>query len=329
MGNLLRVLNDKGPVPRIDFFVDFEKAQPTDGEKKVHARVAEVLVKAPEILADLRSYAGAGEQIRLAISNPSNVGFQDDAWQKVHPLVVRLRRYYDYALELETSLCLVLGVVCSPEMHALEHLEKQQAVTKQFAEILHFTLSFDDLKMTNPAIQNDFSYYRRTLNRRKMGEISANTAASADGADLPDDVANRMSLFYANPTPMLNTLSGATSKLLEENPSLTLENTTDCFSTMASVCRVINETPAYRERLQSGETALFCLRVMVGVIILFDHVHPVGAFAKKAAIDMKASIRVIKDNPRSADSLINALKYNTKHFNDEGTPKVTKAMLSN
>ena len=54
------------------------------------------------------------------------MGFQDDAWQKVHPLVVRLRRYYDYALELETSLCLVLGVVCSPEMHALEHLEKQQ-----------------------------------------------------------------------------------------------------------------------------------------------------------------------------------------------------------
>jgi len=39
---------------------------------------------------------------------------------------------------------------------------------------------------------------------------------SSDGADLPDDIANRMSLFYANPTPMLNTLSGATSKLLQE-----------------------------------------------------------------------------------------------------------------
>lgn len=24
MGNLLRVLNDKGPVPKVDFFVDFE-----------------------------------------------------------------------------------------------------------------------------------------------------------------------------------------------------------------------------------------------------------------------------------------------------------------
>ena len=26
---------------------------------------------------------------------------------------------------------------------------------------------------------------------------------------------------------------------------------------------------------------------MVGVIILYDHVHPVGAFAKKAAIDVR------------------------------------------
>ena len=24
MGNLLRVLNDKGPVPKVDFYVDFE-----------------------------------------------------------------------------------------------------------------------------------------------------------------------------------------------------------------------------------------------------------------------------------------------------------------
>ena len=39
---------------------------------------------------------------------------------------------------------------------------------------------------------------------------------SANSADVPDDVANRMSLFYANPTPMLNTLSTATEKLLQE-----------------------------------------------------------------------------------------------------------------
>ena len=39
---------------------------------------------------------------------------------------------------------------------------------------------------------------------------------NSSGADLPDDIANKMSLFYANPTPMLNTLCGATEKLIQE-----------------------------------------------------------------------------------------------------------------
>ncbi len=41
-------------------------------------------------------------------------------------------------------------------------------------------------------------------------------AINGEGSELPDDVANRMSLFYANPTPMLNTLCGATEKLMKE-----------------------------------------------------------------------------------------------------------------
>jgi len=35
---------------------------------------------------------------------------------------------------------------------------------------------------------------------------------------------------------------------------------------------------------------MFCLRVMVGVIILYDHVHPVGAFAKTSPIDVSHHI---------------------------------------
>ena len=40
------------------------EAAPTDSEKEVHTKVAQVLVKAPEILQELRSYKGAGELIR-------------------------------------------------------------------------------------------------------------------------------------------------------------------------------------------------------------------------------------------------------------------------
>lgn len=79
----------------------------------------------------------------------------------------------------------------------------------------------------------------------------------------------------------------------------------------------------------------FCLRVMVGVIILYDYVHPVGAFAKSSKIDvsaaargppsrlsakanalfapsppqMKGCIKVLKDQPpNSVEGLLNALR---------------------
>lgn len=32
------------------------------------------------------------------------------------------------------------------------------------------------------------------------------------------------------------------------------------------------------------------MRVMVGVIILYDHVHPVGAFAKTSKIDVSYTV---------------------------------------
>ena len=39
MGNLLRVLQDKHLGPKVDFYVDFERAEPTEGEKEVYQQV--------------------------------------------------------------------------------------------------------------------------------------------------------------------------------------------------------------------------------------------------------------------------------------------------
>lgn len=69
--------------------------------------------------------------------------------------------------------------------------------------------------MKTPAIQNDFSYYRRTLTRHRiMQDMDADT--SSHQQDLNNDLANRMSLFYANATPMLRVLSDATSRFVAE-----------------------------------------------------------------------------------------------------------------
>ena len=51
---------------------------------------------------------------------------------------------------------------------------------------------------------------------------------------------------------------------------------------------LLSPSREYRKRFANEETVSFCLRVMVGVIILYDYVHPVGAFAKSSKIDVSS-----------------------------------------
>lgn len=71
------------------------------------------------------------------------------------------------------------------------------------------------VQMTTPAIQNDFSYYRRTVMRGKL-ESNNGTDPGEDDVTIDHQLANKMSLFYANSTPMLKILSEATSKFVTE-----------------------------------------------------------------------------------------------------------------
>ncbi|XP_011372125.2 protein FAM49B [Pteropus vampyrus] len=337
MGNLIKVLTRDIDHNAAHFFLDFENAQPTESEKEIYNQVNVVLKDAEGILEDLQSYRGAGHEIREVKHKhfPFLVALEKSVAQAVVDSVISIGtevrtispemqlNILIFFFSLEAALRGLLGALTSTPYSPTQHLEREQALAKQFAEILHFTLRFDELKMTNPAIQNDFSYYRRTLSRMRINNVPAEGENEVN-----NELANRMSLFYAEATPMLKTLSDATTKFVSENKNLPIENTTDCLSTMASVCRVMLETPEYRSRFTNEETVSFCLRVMVGVIILYDHVHPVGAFAKTSKIDMKGCIKVLKDQPpNSVEGLLNALRYTTKHLNDETTSKQIKSML--
>uniref|UniRef100_A0A3Q3C0U1 Family with sequence similarity 49 member A n=1 Tax=Haplochromis burtoni TaxID=8153 RepID=A0A3Q3C0U1_HAPBU len=315
MGNLLKVLTREiENYPH--FFLDFENAQPTDGEREVWNQVNSVLQESESILGGLQSYKGAGQEIRDAIQNPSDHSLQEKAWNSVCPLVIKLKRFYSFSLKLEKALQSLLESLTCPPLTPTQHLEREQALAKQFAEILHFTLRFDELKMRNPAIQNDFSYYRRTISRNQINNMNVSL-----GKNLFLNLISGLKLFYPSAFVMI------TCDFVQ-NKTLPLENTTDCLSTMASVCKVMLETPEYSSRFSSEDTLLFCMRVMVGVIILYDHVHPNGAFNKSSKIDMKGCIKVLKDQPAdNVEGLLNALKFTTKHLNDETTPKNIRTML--
>lgn len=51
----------------------------------------------------------------------------------------------------EAALRSLLGALTSEAYdNTTQHLEREQALAKQFAEILHFTLRFDELKVRPP-----------------------------------------------------------------------------------------------------------------------------------------------------------------------------------
>uniref|UniRef100_H2ZNC1 CYRIA/CYRIB Rac1 binding domain-containing protein n=1 Tax=Ciona savignyi TaxID=51511 RepID=H2ZNC1_CIOSA len=284
MGNLLKVLQCKEEAFE-DFFLDFENARPSDEEKNVYDQVALVLSFAPGIITELKSYKGAGDEIRMAISNPSSQEKQADTWHAIIPLVKQLKDFFEFSKRLQKCVQeLLRSLTCQP-LSPLQHLESKQALAKQFAEILHFTLKFDDLKMNNPAIQNDFSYFRRTMQRKGMNSACAGIDYE-EGRIISTELANEMSLFYAEATPMLRTLSDATTRFVQENDDVETDRTLEVLSTMSNICKVMLEHPDDTRFQMGDESVSFCVRVMVGVIILYDHVHKDGAFTKGSKIDV-------------------------------------------
>jgi len=297
---------------KIDIFLDLEKAVPTEEEKPTYEAVAATLSKGPQILEKLQNYRGCEDSIRKAITTPGPET-EEVAWSYVLPAVEQLKEFYDFSLELETAFPKLLKALCKD--NPKQSIASQQALAKQLADAFDFVLRFDDLKMVNPAIQNDFSYYRRTLNRKKITKTDVNIT-------IKDELANRMSLFFAYPTPMMNVINETISKLLAQDTSIPRDNVTTALATMANVCSEM----IFQKKFESDQINMFCLRAMTGSVIMFDHLHATGSFSRKSPINIKGCITALKSQP-GTDGLLNALRFTTIHLNDPETPAAIKQLL--
>eukprot|EP00300_Choanocystis_sp_HF-7_P027922 c33222_g1_i1.p1 GENE.c33222_g1_i1~~c33222_g1_i1.p1 ORF type:complete len:322 (+),score=75.21 c33222_g1_i1:156-1121(+) len=321
MGKLLsKFQNSPSPV---DVFVDFANAQPQNAEEEaVFTQIQTVIDQSSAILGQLVVYTGCGELIREAIVNPSNPETGKRAWEAVIPKVHLLKEFFEFSLTLQENIPALLRALCTPG-NAEVTLTNMQALTRQLADLMNFVLRFDDAKMGNPAIQNDFSFYRRTLNKMKMTDPDV---------ELPikDDLANRMSLFYAYPTPMMRALSETVVAFVNSN-ALPRNNVTDVFALLGNACYSM----VHLKRFDTDQLNFFCLRALTASIIVFDSADPAGAFHKRSPIHIKQAIQTLKNfqpaTPGEADtsSLINAIRFTTVHLTDEDTPSSITALLEN
>jgi len=297
MGALGSVLGgDKEFVP--SFFLDFENAAPSADEKEIYSQVQAVIDKHDEILDLMSRYKGCTDLIQKAISQPTDEN-KDRCWRALLPTAETLKDFYLHSEKLGEALPLLIDTLLSNDPN--ETLGTKQALTKQLASIIDFAMFYDDYKMVNPAISNDFSYYRRSMSGMKL-------QGGVTKFPISDELANKMSLFFAFPTPMLNVVTQAVKNDKKLDPQKLIEG----FSLMANVCFNLVEF----RRFQNVKTLMFCLRAAVGATIAVDSIYEPGLFvakAKKAPINPKKILAILQgftDAP--VTNLVSALKYNCK-----------------
>ncbi|KAG0297605.1 Protein fam49a [Dissophora globulifera] len=300
-----------------DVQLDLENLSMTEEEAESYANMLHMLEPTADLLEQLRTYKGCGEYIRQAIGDASPES-EAEAWSHVKPAVAKLKMFYRFSTSIDTCLPLILQTLCIGDVN--KNLERHQPLARILCQVLDFVFEFDSLKMKTPQIQNDFSYYRRCLSRGKLASDGDLKLAMDE-----DELANHVSMFYAYPTPMLKTVTDATTRFVTINR--VGRSVSECLATLASVCY---STVSNKKKPQRPETTAFCLRVMVIAIVIYDHIDPQGAFSKSSPINIKSSVKVIHSHGNSSDmpNLISALRYNTKHLNDSSTPKTIKTLMA-
>jgi len=304
--------NKEPPLPAgLDLNFDGPEVQGEE-ERKIHELVAEALHDSPTHLDILKDYTGCEEPIRKALNDPGPKT-ESAAWKAVSKAVEKLYGFYKFSLELEKIWPQVLDTVCLDD--AVRGVQSHLALTKQLAEIFDFVFHFDEAKMVNPAIQNDFSYYRRVLSRMKNADKDKKAKILVD-----EELANKMSFFFAYPTPMMKVLIDATTEFDKNAKNRLIEG----LSLISNLClKALQNDDQTKEK----KTMLF-LCAMSGCIILVDHLHDDGAFHKKSPIRIRNCITMLKTHNMPTDFLMNSLRFTTLHLNDEQTMSSITKLLS-
>lgn len=298
MGNFVGSIMSSSSTPEV--FIDFEKAQPTAQERKIHGVMTEVLSRGQELIKEIHDYKGCQQLQRAAMMNRTPDA-ESVCFTALLDSVSRINDFFTFSQRLEREFPILLTNVCQFSGDSSDILADKQALAKQVAEVLDFTLRFDAQRMLTSALSNDFSYYRRLLSK----------FSSHPDIIVTDDDAATMAMFTAQYQPMMETITKAGVSAFNQNPHIK-----PGLAVLANSCRMMIEA----KKFQSPATTLFCARAMTGAIVLYDRIDAdsqgMGVFHKKSPIKVKACIQLLKRQFPDEGGLLNAIHYSTSTFNN-------------
>jgi len=312
-------------VPKFpEITLNYDDPQPNnETEREMLESFQSKLGKGPGLLEIIDAYVGCDELIRNALSNPQDKKVEEKAWKSVKKSVGKLLKFYNFSQNIEELWPKLLQYLSeNPE----EVFSNQQALLKEISLLFSFIFHFDLKKMMNPLIQNDFAYYRRVLSRMKNSKEKKKLSVN-------DELANKMSFFFAYPTPMMKVLIDATTKTFTKEDER--EPLLQCLSLLANVSlkAILDaiENPNHKEDIDNGNdhNCMLYLCTITGCIILVDHLDPRGVFHSKSSIFIKFAVETIMNyrDFSNTDFLLNSLRFTTLHLNDETTISAVKRLL--
>jgi len=293
MGQVFASLFNKKPA--CDIYVDIENAQPSEREAKTYGEVKDVLVQNKKVMKLIVDYKGCQKLCQQAMQEPSPET-ELAAFEGLLKTIDSIQQIHLHSKALGNAAKLLLQDLGSDD--AKQTLEDQQALVKQFGDMLVFVIDFDQKRLECPQLSNDFAFYRRLLPKfPKHPDLKVKA-----------EEASSMALFTAKSFPMISALVTATSEAMDSNDQIL-----PMVGTMANACFNMLSKKSF----EKADTNLFLAKAMTGAIVLYDNVSDSGVFVRSSHVQIKDAIKLLKKDFSSSPYLLNAIRYFTKHFRNE------------
>jgi len=280
--------------PAEEVFIDLQNSKPTETETKIHDRVRTVLERGEAVCNLIDGYTGCQDVTRRAMTEATNEN-QNIALVALLEAVEKIMAIVDEAKAIEEVVPMLIDAlsVCPRDEKSKSKLSVAtcQSLSTQLALILDFALRFDQIRMRQPSITNDFAFYRRLLTKFNRDER----------VKLKEDDAGNVTLFTAEYTPMMNAVCRSAAKSAGKPNDVMAVLANSCYKMLKH-----NRVPP--------EYNLLAARSMTGAVIVFDHVYRLGVFQKSSPVKVTQIVTMLKSNFKDQQSLLNGIQFTTKTF---------------
>jgi hypothetical protein len=242
----------------------------------------------------IEEYKGCQDLARKAMSYPTPES-EEAAFSALLSAVEYIDAIFQQAKALEEIVPLLIDALSASPREEKDKTKLSvascQALSAALALVLDLSLRFDQIRMRQPFISNDFAFYRRLLPK----------FARDPRVRIKDDDAGGMALFTAEYTPMMNAVCRSASRAPGRPNEVMAILANSCYKMLKH-----NKLPQ--------EYHLLAARAMAGATIVFDHVDVIGVFSKSTPVKVTQIVTMLKANFKEHQALLNGIQFTTKTF---------------